>query len=79
MKNSDRKKITKARRNRIRKNPAWSSRIRIFQSLLYESTFFHSHETSEAGAPNDCFLWNICSEKQKLPRIFYSLRKAKNF
>ena len=31
------------------------------------------------GASNDCFLWNICSEKQKLPRIFYSLRKAKNF
>ena len=30
------------------------------------------------GAPNDCFLWNISSEKQKLPRIFYSLRKAKN-
>ena len=30
------------------------------------------------GASNDCFLWNICSEKQKLPRIFYSLRKAKN-
>ena len=22
--------------------------------------------------PNDCFLWNICSEKQKLPTIFYS-------
>ena len=32
-----------------------------------------------AGAPNDYFLWNICSEKQKLIRIFYSLRKAKNF
>ena len=31
------------------------------------------------GAPNDCFLWNICSERQKLPRIFYSLRKAENF
>ena len=30
------------------------------------------------GAPNDCFLWNICSERQKLPRIFYSLRKAEN-
>ena len=22
------------------------------------------------GAPNDCFLWNICSEKQKLLRNF---------
>ena len=31
------------------------------------------------GAPNDCFLYNICSEKQKLSRISYSLRKAKNF
>ena len=30
------------------------------------------------GAPNDCFLWNICSEKKKLPKIFYRLRKAKN-
>ena len=30
-------------------------------------------------APNDCFLWNICSEKQILPRIFYHLRTAKNF
>ena len=30
-------------------------------------------------APNDCFLYNICSEKQKLSRISYSLRKAKNF
>ena len=30
------------------------------------------------GAPNDCFLWNICAEKQKLPRMFYSLWKAKN-
>ena len=28
---------------------------------------------------NDCFLWHICSEMQKLPRIFYSLRKAENF
>ena len=31
------------------------------------------------GAPKDCFLCNICSEKQKLPRIFYSLSKAENF
>ena len=31
------------------------------------------------GAPNNCFLLNICSEKQKLHRIFYSLRKTKNF
>ena len=29
-----------------------------------------------AGAPNE---YNICSEKQKLPRIFYTLKKARNF
>ena len=34
---------------------------------------------SQIGAPNDCFLLNICSEKQILRRIFYHLRKAKNF
>ena len=28
------------------------------------------------GAPNDCFLWNICLENQILSRIFYSLKKA---
>ena len=32
-----------------------------------------------AGALSDCFLLNICSEKQILPRIFYHLRTAKNF
>ena len=32
-----------------------------------------------SGAPNDCFLTNMCSDKQNLLRIFYSLRKAKNF
>ena len=31
------------------------------------------------GAPNDRFLYTTCSENQKLPRIFYTLRKAKNF
>ena len=36
-------------------------------------------DRQNTGAPNDGFLWNICSEKQNLPRIFYSLRKAKNF
>ena len=30
------------------------------------------------AAPKDCFLWNICPEKQNFSRIFYSLRKAKN-
>ena len=23
-----------------------------------------------SGPPNDCFLWNICSEKQMMPKIF---------
>ena len=32
-----------------------------------------------SGAPNDCFLENICSERQMLPRIFYYLRTAKKF
>ena len=31
------------------------------------------------GAPNDCFLWIICSEKQILSIICYCLRTAKNF
>ena len=30
------------------------------------------------GAPNHCFLWNICREKENLFRIFCSLTKAKN-
>ena len=33
----------------------------------------------DAGTPNDCFLLNICSEKQILPRISYNLKTAKNF
>ena len=31
----------------------------------------------ESGAANDCFLKNICSEKQILPRMFYYLSTAK--
>ena len=33
----------------------------------------------KAGAFNECFVQNICSERQILPTIFYYLRKAKNF
>ena len=29
-----------------------------------------------SGSPSDCFLSNICSDKQILPRIFYCLRTA---
>ena len=36
-------------------------------------------DTEYSGAPNDSSLWNICSEKQILPRIFYYFRTAKNF
>ena len=32
-----------------------------------------------SGVRNDCFLQNICSEKQILPRILFCLRKAKSF
>ena len=39
----------------------------------------HLIRTPCTGAPEDHFLYYICSEKQKLRRIFYSLRKAKNF
>ena len=38
-----------------------------------------SQRKEATGTPNNCFLLNICLEKQKLCRIFYSLRKAKNF
>ena len=31
----------------------------------------------ESGAANDCFLLNICLEKQILPRMFYYLSTAK--
>ena len=31
------------------------------------------------GAPNDCFLWNICSERQKLPRISIAWGRLKIF
>ena len=30
--------------------------------------------SKEEGAPNDCFLSNICSEKQILPRIIFRLK-----
>ena len=32
-----------------------------------------------SGAPNDSSPWDICSEKQILPGIFYHSRTAKNF
>ena len=31
------------------------------------------------GTPNNCFLLNICLEKQILPRIFYYLKMFKSF
>ena len=34
------------------------------------------HENLAPGAPNDCFLYNICSEKQILPRTVNYSRKA---
>ena len=44
MKNSDRKKIT--RRNRSRKNPAWSSRIRISDTALIPSSLCYTSRPS---------------------------------
>ena len=35
--------------------------------------YFQQQQQHLSREPNDCFLWNICLEKQKLPRIFYSL------
>ena len=35
-------------------------------------------ETTLLREPDDCFLWNICSEKQMLPRIICYSRTAKN-
>ena len=34
------------------------------------------HENLAPGAPNDCFLYNICSKKQILPRIVNYSRTA---
>ena len=34
---------------------------------------------SSAGAPNDHFLGNICSEPSRMAEIFESPRTAKNF
>ena len=48
-----------------------------FNGLLHSQVVFNS--TLLLGAPIDCFLQNICSEKQMLPRIFFDLRTAKNF
>ena len=50
----------------------------VEKGLTGQAVFLHS-QFPPSGAPIDCFLWNICSEKQILPRIFYYLRTAKNF
>ena len=57
-------------------NPDEKVNIAAFHDV--KKLYFHlymNNNQSTSGAPNDCFLWNICSEKQKLPRISYSLRK----
>ena len=50
--------------------------VAIFNDLLF--TFFEAQKNKMAkfllgllGAPNDCFLQHISSEKRILPRIFY--------
>ena len=42
-------------------------------------TWARTFTRTVAGAPNDCFLYNICSEKQTLPEFFYYFRTATNF
>ena len=56
--------------------PAPNVKIKQRQKCFRDT---HLIRTPCTGAPEDHFLYYICSEKQKLPRIFYSLRKAKNF
>ena len=62
-------------------NVGGSGRAYCFSRQLWivssRETFLNKDETS--GALNDCFLHNICLEKQKLRIIFYRLGKAKNF
>ena len=46
------------------------SSIKPLGGLIY----FHQQQQQHlSGVPNGCFPWNICLEKQTLPRIFYSL------
>ena len=59
-----------------RSNDKWRNMLAKNIETMHSSVTWIGLVTS--GAPNDSFLYNICLEKQKLPRIFYSLRKAKN-
>ena len=56
-----------------------NSALLFDQFAILQSTLWLRWTPLGPGALNDSFLQNICSEKQKLPRIFYALRKAKNF
>ena len=51
----------------------------IFKHITHAVTCQEVLHDGLAGASSDCFLLNICSEKQTLPRIVYCLRAAKNF
>ena len=46
--------------------------------ICYKISHLVTLVLSNSVAPNDCFLLNICSEKQILPRLFYSLRAVKH-
>ena len=49
------------------------STIKPLGGLIYFQQQQQQQQQHLSRAPNGCFLWNICLEKQKLPRIFYSL------
>ena len=61
--------------------PCFIGRLRLFRPLNFQQLTVPScgGYLLFSRAPCYCFLLNICSERQKLPRIFYSLRKTKNF
>ena len=48
---------------------------KIMKRIYCPDVFQTFDNCQPSGAPNDCFLYNICSEKQILPRILYYLRR----
>ena len=51
-------------------------KIKKIMKRIYCADVFQTFDNCQpSGTPNDCFLYNICSEKQILPRILYYLRR----
>ena len=69
----------------IRVHPkTWQGHISMRMELLgcpsgTDNIVRFQENEQKAGPFNECFVQNICSERQILPTIFYYLRKAKNF